>query len=517
MVAARHRRYANEVLYDTTIMGGLWLDPSCVFDLPPSSPAETRSTLHPRAGCVIARRKTLIPSPTCLLTDTRLADKSHSSTKIFMTIRLRGPKLLDGDLRRATRALRRRHPMLRCYLIRTGPYADKFELIEDEEIVYPVKILPRNQGDETIRNFFKSEGEKTRLRVNNGPISPHTVWMFGPEDDDSGVFDIALDFQHYCIDGSSLKLIIHEFLTYALEKKNMSEEELEAAVPYGPWPVPQEVYLDEELAKIPFFQRRWEATKALAIVIYRAFNEHFPHLPRDDSMNKEDYSKLNSTMCLLEVLSETETTELLKKCRENKVSVTAICASAYLQACAEVVYEHMPIRRPFQAQLCIVGDSRTMASVAAPEEDMTPHVYAFPGFQSKMQTWEADKSNAWEMAKEIREFIVDVSSRAIFAKLYARLITFFLSHQPTNQFCPILNVSSWCAKSSVKAEYGEYKVEGLELLQNMSSHSWINLSAYSFLGKLHLSVYAPVPRFNKEDVEQVSKRGASKLRALIKQ
>jgi hypothetical protein len=365
-------------------------------------------------------------------------------------------------------------------------------------------------GPETFRETFRAEIEKSPLAVGPNAASPHTIWVFQNPAEENGDFEIGVELSHFAVDGSGLAPVMHEVLQYTLLDI--------PPPPYGQWPMTQQHGLSETFNRsFTWVNKEFQKLKALLYVVYLAFSKEHVNLARNDSIKEKDYGKLNSTCCICDTLNPEETELLVAKCRQKKVSVTAAVSAAYLETCAQMKEEELKSNKLFRAILIILADSRKLATPPVPATDLAPHVYALPSFASKPKVWtnEQNLEDTWELANDIKEYIRSYAAYPMKSAFYAELIAFFLKQQPTKQTVPLVNVSSWCVNGPVLPKYGRYDVADVELLQNMAFHSWFNISMYTFLGKLHVSLFAPVPRFQEDLIRTLAKRSGDKVRAML--
>ena len=438
----------------------------------------------------------------------RLDYSQHGGNKIYLIATVTGPRIKREQLEKAAHCIQRRHPLLRCRLT----YVHGSLVLEElADLKMNINIRARNSAS-SCRETFHNEASRRCVDTGDSAGSPHTLWLFQPEQPDaSGIetADIALDLSHFAVDGSGLSPLMHEVLYYALDPTADLPE-------YGSWPITQEVGLNDALLLHLSRPKRIVLQIIEFIqVIYRGLAWEYVSIPKFGNYGTKDYGRLNSTSCLCIKLSEKETNALVDRCKKQSVSVTAAVAAAVLESISELTQDY--VNRPFAPTLCLVADSRKLASPPIPATDLAPHVYAFPPFRTNPMTWkeQTDNTRTWQLARNIKDFIRNYLADPIKVMLYADLIAILLSFQPTSGATPMLNVSSWSASSPVLKKYAETTVEDVELLQNMAYNTWINVSMYTFIGKLSVSIIAPTPRFNQDVLQQVYDKANSKLHRMI--
>lgn len=446
----------------------------------------------------------------------RMGLDHNSALKIFLVASLQLERESDGDgllerLGRGLEHLQRLHPLLRCRLVKL----DDGQVVLEEDV--DLKLQIHSYCDEDYKKVFETAGERRVMPVGKNAESPHACWVF--RHSGSSNVQVALDLAHFAFDGSGLGPLMHEFLQAAFE----SEPGTEVKTLYAAWPQVQEVALQRTVDNsMSFWRSKLGLWKALCVPIHLLLTGDYNVLPRDDSAPNSQLSVRYRTLCLSECFSVEETKALLQCCRDNKVSVTAAVAAAMAEECGRRV-EHT---RAFSVPVVFVADSRGLCdSPVPPASDLAPHVLALPAYFTLPQTWKSlpvdSVQHTWVEAQRMRQFLTETTADAVFCRFYALLVSFFLQQQPTNRGVPAINVSSWSAKSPVKHAYGGHnhgkvRVERVELLQNMSASSWLNLSMYTMVDRLTVSMFVPVPRYDEALVRDVFSSAIARIRRLDK-
>jgi len=441
----------------------------------------------------------------------RLGTEQPGGNRIYLIATIRGKRVKKEKLEYAAKCIQRIHPLLRCRLVRVN---GQVTLEEDPNLLLNVVVRARS-GPETCRQVFHKEAEKVIMEIGEDAKSPHTLWLFQDSVENSSHSDetceIVLDMSHFAIDGAGLAPLMHEVLKYALDEN----AELP---PYGPWPISHCAALDGFLAeKHSWLQKRFIQLRMLLYYVWVSSSQRIFHLPRRDSWKMREYGLWNTTYCARQNLDVKETQALISRCKERQISVTSAVTAAYLEACAEVARHHIGAGK-FHATANICADSRKIYS--APSTDLAPHVYGCPLFSSESHYWDNENNDAeftWALAADIKQHIKNVTADPVEIALQAYWLPSFFSLQPTHLKAPMLNVSSWCPNAPVQLRYNgeDFAVEDVELLQNLAFTSWVNVSMYTFVGKLNISLLAPVPRFDSKLLDDVFARAKKKVHSLI--
>ena len=439
----------------------------------------------------------------------RLGLEQQGAYRIYLIATVTGKRVSAEKLAFAAECIQRRHPMLRCRLVKVN---GTIALQEDPDLKLQTRIRPRIDA-ETCRETFHKEAAKDTVQVGEEAPSPHKLWLFQSEKPDPSEIEqseIVLDLSHFAVDGSGLSPLMHEVLYYVLDP--------EAKLPeYGNWPVSQDFGLREVLAtKMNALQRVFlKVFGFMRLIYYVTTREDISLADPHDTIPVKNLGKLNDTICLCQKFNESETEAFIARCKEHKVSVTAAATAVYLETAAELKYQEL--KRKFSIYASLVADSRKFATPATPATDLAPHVYVLPPFWTQEVEWveKDDTSRTWTMAGEVKEFLRNYLSQPKEPIAYADMIGFFLSLQPAKPNSPVVNVSSWSAQSPVQKEYAGTRVEGVELFQNMACTSHVNLSLYTFVNKLNMSIFVATPRFRKDVIEELNRKVGEKLRRMI--
>ncbi|KAH9252976.1 hypothetical protein BASA81_009132 [Batrachochytrium salamandrivorans] len=441
----------------------------------------------------------------------RMGLDHNSALKIFLVASLQLEKKIDHNrllerLGRSLEHLQRLHPLLRCRLVKL----DDGQMVLEEDV--DLKLQIHSYWDEDYKKVFETVGERRVMPVGKNAESPHACWLFCHSDNNN--VEIALDLAHFAVDGSGLGPLMHEFLQAAFE----FEPESEIKTLYAAWPQVQEIALQRTVDNsMSYWQSKLGLFKTFCLPIYLLITGDYNVLPRDDSAPYSQLSVRFRTLCLAECFTVEETKALLQCCRDNKVSVTAAVAAAMTEECGRRVDRN----RAFSVPVVFVADSRGLCDTPVPPaSDLTPHVLALPAYFTPPKIWKSlpvdSVKQTWAEAQRMRQFLTETTANTVFCRFYALLVSFFLQQQPTNVGVPAINVSSWSAKSPVKHVYGDkVRVERVELLQNMSASSWLNLSMYTMVDRLTVSLFVPVPRYDEVLVREIFSTAITRIRMLL--
>ena len=237
---------------------------------------------------------------------------------VAVIARLKG-KISEDSVKNAISRVKKKHPVLQCRIVNNGIGSFRFEPEEEgTEVLF--ESIQRNSGQKWI-NVIE---EKSKVPFDFEKQSPiRFILLRSPE-----VSELIILCHHIICDGLSLSFLTRDLLS-AIGDPDMVFEPISEAKPISFENIPSDVSINSFVKyMINRINKKWEKQKVL--------------------FNQEDYYALNQaywsefdhkTKCI--ELSESETTELVRRCKENNVTVNSALTAAFVGA-QDVVQGHHP-------------------------------------------------------------------------------------------------------------------------------------------------------------------------------
>jgi len=345
------------------------------------------------------------------------------------------------------------------------------------------------------------------MSVNTG-ASPHAVYLF--QDDESNIRQVALKLQHFCCDGTSMINLFHRLLLASLTEP-VNKENLP---PVGPWTVDSSGVALEAMWKESTLQLVSGFAKAIwnPAYAFHPFGRPVVALPSRHPVawNLTELSRTNKTVGFCQQLSEKETLALLEACKRRGTSVTGALMAAALQSASRCVSRariEQSVPNDFTMTGCFVASTRKVGNV---NDEVLSH-FASGSF---VRVNKCEAESFWATAQTVKTKIANVQDNM----LYVALMGYFgMSLMPLFTPEPTVCISSWSPKSPLLDTYGPWTLVDGELLQNTRHVVYPIMSTYTVKGRLHLSLFGLVPRFEPETLQDFLSGTVQCLRQVVKE
>ncbi|KAH9261483.1 hypothetical protein BASA81_000139 [Batrachochytrium salamandrivorans] len=435
----------------------------------------------------------------------RQAVEHLSSGLLFAGMRLEvlDLNLMLNQLPIALQVLQRRHPMLRCSIGSHKNLGYVFE--EDPTLLVPVEIRNRKGNPIAWRLVWEQEFENSGMKLYDNGLR---VLVFC--DQDQTICELVLAMQHHICDGTSISFLIHELLGYLMNQT------LPETVPWGNWPIPM---MDHDLL-VSKYPRTWaghylkqvssllEMSNVLAPGIVPV-----PHAKGHDGWqlfrNGAEMVRQSTTHMINYELSTIEMQMLLKRCREEKTTVTSAVTTAFVAGEMQAMGANLD---SCGATVSVVCSMRSTFGVNN-HDNLSPYVSnlvvnVFPKGSSTKDLWQASrlvKDNLHAFPEETKlwntKHCLGVMMHMPIGSNLARV--------------PGLVVSSF-GNNAVQCQYGSIKVLDNLYAQNSRQVPTPTLSMNNMLsGRLNLVFLTPTPRYDPALAERIFRFGLTNLYAMM--
>jgi NRPS condensation-like uncharacterized protein len=238
------------------------------------------------------------------------------NANVVMVARIEGP-LSEGELKSAVSKLRQRHPFLG---VRVDLDGESVAWLTPEGVPdIPVQVIQKATDDEWIQTAI--EQHKRPFTCETGPLVRFTLLT------SRGLSDLIVVAHHAVCDGLSLAYLIRDCLRY-LGEPDRTVESL-------PVPPPVDQYTMPDVA----------SGNLLARLGTRLVNKSWEK--KEITFDERDFQDLHRTFwqrhegrMLAWALTESQTSALVSRCREENVTVNSALVTAFVAAQNEVQSSH---------------------------------------------------------------------------------------------------------------------------------------------------------------------------------
>lgn len=265
----------------------------------------------------------------------RISRERKGAMKVMVVLKMLSEKELDRkSFQRALEYMQERHPVLRC-LVRESSSKNKYYLEEQVDAsvrdAIPVHWVKRERGEESHLKVWQQECRKPPP-VGANPVAFHVL-------EEQGVTEIVFVMDHFFCDGLSVTSLLKETMTLvaALEDAKQSGGQVdERALVGGPlkWQVPMEKAIASSFAN-PISQ--WAQVIGY-IFTHLAFEPKMIDFPiNDPSITAAQMPEKCFCNPYRISIPKPIVKQLLRKCKENKLTMGTVVAASTLYAVRDIV------------------------------------------------------------------------------------------------------------------------------------------------------------------------------------
>ncbi|CAF1243853.1 unnamed protein product [Adineta steineri] len=437
------------------------------------------------------------------------SQQHHGYMKVGIVMHLQGPYIALQTLITAVNRLQCRHPFLRSRLQVNPEKPGTYLMEEDDTLELKIIEIAREQDDHF--DFWRQEWrmrEKDPAVVGQGLVQFWLLQDPNDDDDDDSPREIVIVCEHGICDGMSISTVAHELLISLSDNDtNMFDGSLN-------WPIIMETAVRKSVSA---YSRVIKFAKFLLRVLYwRATSSRrttrMPLIAKDFPL--EEMATYCHTEAFYGRLNKEDTQQLLKKCRQEGVTLTSAVSSAIL--CSTSASLETRKDQSTQLVMAITADTRQRCVPPVPNHDLSYQASGIMAFTVFNKEIPVTSYGMWQLAKTFGNH-VKKSIKAGQSLALAMVMGEYFQRNlgaPNMTEHPTCGISNW-GRLPFQEKYGNWELLEVTPILNLVRTVMPIVFVQTVNGVLTIACLGSVPIMSSRILERLCNGAMCKLHEMI--